>query len=48
LHGGKGNSYGKRGEFLHAFFGIARETRVIEFEGFHSGNVWYLVGDVNS
>jgi hypothetical protein len=29
----KGNSYGKREQFLHVVFGTTRECRVLELEG---------------
>jgi hypothetical protein len=39
LHGGKGNLCGKIEEFLQLVFGTTRETKVLEFEGRHSGHV---------
>jgi hypothetical protein len=33
MHGGKGNSYGKKEQFLHAIFREARECKVLELEG---------------
>jgi hypothetical protein len=40
--------YGKGEKFLHAFFVEARECKVIDLEGNHSGHVQYLVRVVNS
>jgi hypothetical protein len=39
LHGEKGNFYGKGKQFLHADFGIARESKVLELGGNNDGHV---------
>jgi hypothetical protein len=39
---------GKREQFLQLVFGTARECRVLELGGSHSGHVWYLFGAANA